>query len=154
MFTGLVDHPGKVVGVSPARGGAEGRTLRIESGFGDFALGESIACDGVCLTVERWTGSTFEVTAGEETLRVTTLGAVQVGDRLHLERALRVGDRLGGHLVQGHVDGVGEVIAVAPGAAWTRVDVAVPEGIARYVAPKGSITIDGVETAFASNQIS
>lgn len=147
MFTGLVDHPGKIVSVAPCsggRGGATGRTLRIESRFRDFALGESIACDGVCLTVEGWTGSTFEVTAGEETLRVTTLGSAQPGDDIHLERALSVGDRLGGHLVQGHVDGVGVVIAVVPGAAWTRVDFQVPAELSRYIAPKGSITVDGV----------
>ena len=127
--------------VAPSGGG---RTLAINSRFTDFVLGESIACDGVCLTVERWTGSTFEVTAGEETLRVTTLGAAAAGDELHLERALRLGDRLGGHLVQGHVDGVGTVIAVVPGAAWTRVDFSVPVELSRYIAPKGSITVNGV----------
>lgn len=116
----------------------------MESQFSGFVLGESIACDGVCLTVESWTGSTFAVTAGDETLRVTTLGRKHVGDKVHLERALQVGDRLGGHLVQGHVDGVGEVTAVVPGATWTRVDIAVPMELARYIATKGSVTVDGV----------
>ena len=150
MFTGLVDHLGTILSAGVGPGG--GRVLRIASSFADFSLGESIACDGVCLTVERAHGGrtggaedgTFEVTAGEETLKVTTLGAMRPGDRLHLERALRVGDRLGGHLVQGHVDGVGEVVAITPGEAFTRVVFTVPEALARYVAPKGSVTVDGV----------
>ncbi len=141
MFTGLVDHVARVVGVG--RAGA-GLILRVESEFRDFQVGESIACDGVCLTVERWTGGTFEVTAGDETLRVTTLGGVRVGDGIHVERALRLGDRLGGHMVQGHVDAVGDVVAVVPESASTRIAIAVPDAIARYIAPKGSVTVDGV----------
>ncbi len=141
MFTGLVDHCGRIVSTGPS---GSGRALRIESRFTDFVLGESIACDGVCLTVESWTAGAFTVTAGDETLRVTTLGAKHAGDTVHLERALRVGDRLGGHLVQGHVDGVGEVMAIIPGATWTRVDIAVPAELARYIATKGSVTVDGV----------
>lgn len=143
MFTGLVDHLGTLVASRPTSG-AGGRALRIDSRFTDFVLGESIACDGVCLTVERWSGSTFEVTAGDETLRLTTLGGLRPGRALHLERAMRVGDRLGGHLVQGHVDGVGVVRSVTPGPVWTRVEIEVPAGLARYVAPKGSICVDGV----------
>ncbi len=107
-------------------------------------LGESIACDGVCLTVESWDDRAFVVTAGDETLRVTTLGGKRAGESVHLERALRVGDRLGGHLVQGHVDGVGVVQRIVPGPTWTRVDFSVPVALARYIAQKGSVTVDGV----------
>ena len=141
MFTGLVDHCGRIVTIAPS---GSGSTLQIESPYADFVLGESIACDGVCLTVERWTGGTFTVTAGDETLRVTTLGSKRPGDAIHLERALKVGDRLGGHLVQGHVDGVGTVRAIVPGPTWTRVDLEVPAALARYIAQKGSVTVDGV----------
>lgn len=141
MFTGLVDHCGRIAASTPS---GSGRTLRIESAFRDYVLGESIACDGVCLTVERWDSGSFVVTAGDETLRVTTLGERRVGEAVHLERALRVGDRLGGHMVQGHVDGVGVVRRVVPGPTWTRVDFAVPAALARYIAQKGSVTVDGV----------
>ncbi len=143
MFTGLVDHVGTVLSSRPTSASG-GRTLRIESKFADFVLGESIACDGVCLTVERWTGGAFEVTAGDETLRLTTIGSLKAGSALHLERALRLGDRLGGHMVQGHVDGMGEVAAIVPGASWTRVDIRVPAELAKYIAPKGSVCVDGV----------
>lgn len=147
MFTGLVDHVGTLLNLRPE---GSGLRLWIQSRFGDFAVGESIACDGVCLTVERWSGGTFEVVAGNETLAVTTLGAVRAGAVLHLERALRLGDRLGGHLVQGHVDGTGVVHAIVPGPTWTRVDIGVPRALARYIAPKGSVTVDGVSLTINS----
>lgn len=141
MFTGLVAEQGRVTRVHP-RGSA--RVLTVECSFPDVQLGESIACDGVCLTVERVLPGAFEVAAGDETLRLTTLGSVQPGARLHLERALRAADRLGGHIVQGHVDGLGTVRAVQPGRQWTDVAIEVPTELARYVARKGSICVDGV----------
>lgn len=142
MFTGLVEETGRVLGAK-ARG--TGRELRIASGFRDLALGESVACDGVCLTVESFTADgAFTVAAGDETLRVTTIGDLGVGDRVHLERAMRVGDRLGGHIVQGHVDGVGVVREVVPGPQWTYIRVAVPEGLRRYLVAKGSVCMGGV----------
>ncbi len=110
----------------------------------DAKLGESIAVDGVCLTVEAAGHHEFRVTVGPETLAVTTLGALRVGSRVHLERALRLADRLGGHLVLGHVDGVGVVERVnlrTDGlTAWVRV----PTLLSRFVAAKGCITVDGV----------
>lgn len=141
MFTGLVAEQGTIRSVA-VRG--TGRELWVTSTFTGLELGESIAHDGVCLTVEVFEGSAFRVHVGEETLRRTTLGARVAGDRVHLERALRLGDRLGGHWVQGHVDGVGEVRAVVPGPEWTRIDVAVPEELSRYMVEKGSICMDGV----------
>lgn len=144
MFTGLVAETGRIVSVAP-RG--TGRELWVRSAFRALEMGESIACDGVCLTVDALQPSTpglFRVLAGDETLRVTTIGERAAGDALHLERALRVDDRMGGHHVQGHVDGVGVVRAVVPGAEWTRIDLAVPAELSRYVVKKGSICLDGV----------
>lgn len=141
MFTGLVAEQGTIRSAVP-RG--SGRELWITSTFTGLTLGESIACDGVCLTVETFDAHAFRVHVGEETLRRTTLGDTAPGRRLHLERAMRLGDRLGGHWVQGHVDAVGEVRAVRPGPEWTRIDVALPGGLERYVVEKGSICVDGV----------
>lgn len=143
MFTGLVAQEGSIRSAAAA---GTGRTLWIRSTFDALVLGESIACDGVCLTVEETDAEpgAFRLHVGEETLRRTTLGARGPGDRLHLERALRMGDRLGGHWVQGHVDGVGVVRSVTPGAEWTRVVVAVPDGLERYLVAKGSVCLDGV----------
>ena len=141
MFTGLVEARGTVRSVN-ARG--SGKVVWIVAPLEGFVLGESIACDGVCLTVEAFEAGAFQVTAGEETLRRTTFAHVVPGTRLHLERAMRVGDRLGGHIVQGHVDGVGRVRAVTPGAQWTRIDVDVPADLSRYLVEKGSVCIDGV----------
>ena len=141
MFTGLVETRGTVRSVTP-RG--SGKVLWIVAPLRDLVLGESIACNGVCLTVEAFDAGAFQVTAGEETLRRTTFAGIAPGRLLHLERAMRVGDRLGGHIVQGHVDGVGRVRAVTPGAKWTRIDVDVPADLSRYLVEKGSVCIDGV----------
>jgi riboflavin synthase len=141
MFTGLVAGCGVVEAVG-ARG--SGRELRIRSDFSGLELGESIACDGVCLTVETFSGGTFTVLAGDETLRVTTLGSVRTGDRIHVERALRLGDRLGGHWVQGHVDGVGALRAVVPGPQWTKLVFTAPPELRRYFVAKGSVCVSGV----------
>lgn len=143
MFTGLVEDTGEIVGVH-AEG--DGRRIRIRTALplGEVAIGDSIACDGACLTAVALKGDVFEVVAGKETLDRTTAGSWRQGDRVHLERALAVGDRLDGHLVQGHVDGVGRVVSMTQAKeSWVWwVDVG-PE-LARYVAPKGSIALDGV----------
>ncbi len=142
MFTGLVETSGTL---RATRAVGTGRELQLVATFTDLVLGESIAHDGVCLTVERSDDrGNYTVTAGEETLRRTTLGDKRAGDTLHLERALRVGDRLGGHLVQGHVDAVGEVLRVGDGRDWLRIDIAAPPHLGRYLVEKGSITVDGV----------
>lgn len=141
MFTGLVTDLGTVERVTP---GAV-TDLWIASAYpGDFQLGESIACDGVCLTVVEFSGQRFKVQAAPETLRRTTLGAWAPGTRVNLERALRMGDRLGGHWVQGHVDGVGTVLETRPdGGSWA-MHFSLPAELAPFFVEKGSVCIDGV----------
>lgn len=141
MFTGLVADLGTLRSVHPS---GTGRLLWIESSFRELELGESIACDGVCLTVEAMDGGRFQVTAGEETLRKTTWGERMAGHRVHLERALRLSDRLGGHLVQGHVDGVGTVRRLQPHAGWLGIDIEAPTAVSRYLVGKGSVCVDGL----------
>ena len=143
MFTGLVQAVGRLDAREPRGGDAR---LRIGFGglpAGDIALGESIAVNGACLTVVGHDAGGFEADASNETLALTTLGALPVGAPLNLERALRAGDRLGGHLVSGHVDGVGTVLAIEPDARAQRWRFRVPAPLLRYIAKKGSICVDG-----------
>ena len=149
MFSGIVERVGTV---ERADRSASGLRLSIAAGFepgSDPARGASVSVNGVCLTVERAEGGRFEAVAVGETLRVTTIGALRAGDRVNLERALRVGDEVGGHWVQGHVDGVGRVTAVGRDAGDVRVTIEVPEALRRFVASKGSITVDGVSLTVA-----
>ena len=143
MFTGLVETVGHVRRVVP---GAGATRLAIEAGLEGAALrgGESVAVDGVCLTVARRSANVFEADAVAETLSRTTLARLRVGDPVHLERSLAVGDRLGGHLVQGHVDAVAKVIALRRRGGDVRLEVALPKHLRGLVAPKGSITVQGV----------
>lgn len=141
MFTGLVQEVGTIRAIRP-RGSA--KVLTIESTFTELELGESIACDGVCLTVESSEPGAFQVAAGEETIRKTTFGGRAPGNRVHLERALRPTDRLGGHIVQGHVDTIANIVSCVSGTQFTRIDVQLPEAFARYVVEKGSICVEGV----------
>ncbi len=150
MFTGLVADMGVVERVLPRQGGARivirPRALDVDA----LVLGESVACSGACLTVvERGQGlASFD--AVPETLSRTTLGAWRSGTEVNLERALAMGERLGGHLVQGHVDGVGDVLSVKPEGQGKRIAVSLPAGIAPLVAEKGSIAIDGISLTVAS----
>lgn len=141
MFTGLVSDLGTVERVTPG----PVTDLWIASSYpGDFQLGESIACDGVCLTVVEFRGASFKVQAAPETLRRSTLGKWTAGTRVNLERALRMGDRLGGHWVQGHVDGVATVLETRPeGGSWVMTFTLPPE-LAPFFVEKGSVCIDGV----------
>ena len=144
MFTGLVQAVGRLASSEP-RGGD--RRLRISAGaldVGDLQLGESIAVNGVCLTVVALDADGFEADASNETLSLTTLGSLATGAPLNLERALLPTTRLGGHLVAGHVDGVGHVAAVADDGRSQRWRFAAPAALLRYVAAKGSICVDGV----------
>jgi riboflavin synthase len=141
MFTGLVETTGTLAGVE--RRGSEAR-VALEVALAGLALGESVSVSGVCLTATSFDDHGFVADVSAETLSVTTLGKLGRGDRVNIERSCRLGDRLGGHLVLGHVDGVGKATAVAPvGDAW-RVTFEAPAPLARYFAPKGSVTIDGV----------
>lgn len=143
MFTGIVSVLGTLGGRSPRGPGAR---LDIRARFedGPLELGESIAVDGACLSVDAIASDGFEVDASGETLARTTLGQLRPGARVHLERALRVGDRLGGHFVTGHVDGVGRLVARRPMGEAVFMALRVPPDLSRFVAEKGSITIDGV----------
>jgi riboflavin synthase len=142
MFTGIVEELGSVrdLTVLPdaARLGIQGETLV------DLALGESVAVNGVCLTVARIDTGGFTADVMHETLRRSALGALEIGARVNLERAVTPTTRLGGHIVQGHVDGVGTVVARRPADHWHEVDVDLPAELLRYIVEKGSITIDGV----------
>ncbi len=150
MFTGIVTALGTVRALTPLGGG---RDMRLEISAPELlgnpdrpppALGASIACSGCCLTAVALGPDWFAVDASAETLAHTTLGSWQVGTRVNLERSLRLGDELGGHLVSGHVDGVGEVIAAVPENASVRWQFRVPPALARFIAAKGSIAVDGV----------
>lgn len=141
MFTGLITAVGEVVAVSTTDAGRE---LVVAAPYTGLEIGESIACNGACLTVREIGDGQFTVAAVITTLDRTTIGTWSVGTRLNLERALAVGDRLGGHIVQGHVDGVGSVRrAVAHGDAWL-VDIVVPAEVDELLVLRGSITVDGV----------
>lgn len=143
MFTGIVEELGEVVAVEPLSDAAR-LTVRGPLVTSDARHGESIAVNGVCLTVVTVADGTFTADVMHETLRLSSLAQVAPGSPVNLERAVRVGDRLGGHLVQGHVDGTGEVLSVTPGDHWTVVRVSLPAALDRYVVHKGSITVDGV----------
>jgi len=143
MFTGLIADIGRVRRIEH-----RGRDARLDIATGldtsDFVLGESIAVNGVCLTVTRFTNDSFAADASTETLSRTALGDLRTGSNVHLERALAVGDRLGGHIVQGHVDGVGTLDSIEPdGDAW-HLQVSMPKPLRDQLVEKGSITIDGV----------
>jgi riboflavin synthase len=149
MFTGLVEELGTVRAVKP---NATGARLEIEATtvLDDAVLGASIAVNGCCLTAVELGEGWWAADAVEETLRRTCLGALVAGDRVNLERPVRLADRLGGHIVQGHVDGVGEIAAREPRAdGSTRVSVAADEPVLRYVVEKGSIAVDGVSLTVA-----
>jgi riboflavin synthase len=141
MFTGIVTAVGRVAEVRPEGGGVE---LTIEAPYDDLEPGESIAVDGACLTVTQRKPGRFVVHVVTTSLDRTRVGRYAAGRRVNLERALRLGDRLGGHIVQGHVDGVGVVRQVADRADARLLDIRVPADVAAVSAPLGSITVDGV----------
>ena len=144
MFTGIVEELGEVVGKEElgdsARLVIRGPVVTADAGHGD-----SIAVNGVCLTVvEVLPGGAFSTDVMGETLNRSNLGELQVGSRVNLERAAAVNSRLGGHIVQGHVDGTGQIVARTPSEHWEVVRIEIPAEVARYVVEKGSITVDGI----------
>ena len=143
MFTGIVEELGELVAVE---GDAEDGRLTVRGPVvaADAVHGASIAVDGVCLTVTGVDGDTFTVDVMRETFDRTTLAKLTGGAAVNLERAVRASDRLGGHIVQGHVDGVGTVTTRTPGPRWEVVRIEAPAALLRYVAEKGSIAVDGV----------
>jgi riboflavin synthase len=144
MFTGIVQAVGEVRAITPRGGDVELLIAAHTLGLEGVAIGDSISVSGCCLTVTRLTADSFAADASLETLQVTTLGGWRPGQRVNLEKALRAGDPLGGHYVTGHVDGVATVVASASDARSLRVEFEVPGPLARYVARKGSVCIDGV----------
>lgn len=150
MFTGLVADMGVVERIAPRQGGAR-LTLRPRTLAADaLAPGESVACSGVCLTVVERGGGLVSFDAVPETLARTTIGTWRPGSAVNLERALALTDRLGGHLVQGHVDAVGEVLARTPEGQGVRLSLSLPASIAPLVAEKGSVAVDGVSLTVAA----
>lgn len=142
MFTGLVQDLGAVAAVERT---ADGARVRIASALaGELAEGDSVAVSGVCLTATEVEGGTFAADVMEETLRRSSLGALEPGASVNLELPLRAADRLGGHVVQGHVDGVGTVAAVDEEGFARIVRIAAPRDLLRYLVPKGSIAVDGI----------
>lgn len=144
MFTGIVEEQGKVVTLT--RGDGHGARLTIQGGpqIADLAVGQSIAVNGVCLTVIQREATTFTTDLSPETLTRTTLGDLKPPEKVNLELPLKVGDYLGGHFVTGHVDGVGRVIRCESAGDSLRMWIGFPPSLAMYIAPKGSIAIDGV----------
>jgi riboflavin synthase len=146
MFTGIVEERGEVREVSPARLAVGCRTV-----VADSNVGASLAVNGVCLTVVERSSDHLAFDVSEETLRRTSFSRLSAGDPVNLERPLTLSSRLGGHLVQGHVDGVGEVTAVEPspdGGAW--LTIRAPEDVRRYLVEKGSVCVDGISLTVAA----
>jgi len=143
IFTGIITATGRI---TVAQEVPEGRRFTVEAGWTspDYSLGESIALDGACMTVSAFEGVCFEVEVSSESLRCTTLGELEVGARVNLERALALGERLGGHMVSGHVDGVGTLQSFLPSGDCFRYCFALPQDLLRYVVPKGSLCVDGI----------
>lgn len=149
MFTGIVEHLGEVVRLDWYGDGGV-LQLRCAPVAAGSAPGDSVAVNGVCLTVVETSGDRFTVDVMRETFKRSTLGAVSAGDPVNLERAATMATRLGGHLVQGHVDGVGTVLSRSPGERWEDVSVSLPPELSRYVVEKGSIAVDGVSLTVVS----
>ena len=143
MFTGIVEEVGVLLALEEQQDSARLR-IRARRALEGVALGDSIAVNGVCLTVTGADGEEWTTDVMAETLRRSSIGALGAGDPVNLERAVTAHTRLGGHLVQGHVDGVGTVLTRTPGEHWEVVRIALPAELARYVVEKGSITVDGV----------
>jgi len=144
MFTGIIQTIGEVDSIEANGGDVQLQIAAPGLGLDTVAIGDSIAVNGCCLTVTRLTDDAFIADVSHETLNVTTLGGWQVGMLVNLERALTAGQALGGHYVTGHVDGVATVTALETDARSTRMQIEVPKPFARYIARKGSITVDGV----------
>lgn len=149
MFTGIIEKTSRVIGVTD---GPMFRRLTVSVDWDDLQLGESIAINGACLTIAEMQSGSVSFDVIRETLDKTNLGEVTSGDEVHLERALRAGDRFDGHFVQGHVDGTGELVSqLANNEEW-RLRIRLPRNLAKYLAPKGSITVDGVSLTIAAVQ--
>lgn len=157
MFTGIVTDIGEVLGVEERAEGLRRLTIACAYDPASIAIGASICCSGVCLTAVATGRKSFSVDAAAETFRVTTVGRWQNGTRVNLERSLKMGDELGGHLVSGHVDGLAELVKREDLTDMARLTLRVPKALARFIAQKGSVALDGVSLTVnyvADNQFS
>lgn len=152
MFTGIIQTVGRMVRLEPRGGDVRLHVDTADLDLTDTQLGDSIAVSGVCLTAVTLEPRGFSADVSNETLSLTSLGQLKVGDAVNLEKALRLADRLGGHLVSGHVDGLGKVVAVTPDGRSQRWTFEVPASLSRYIAAKGSVCIDG--TSLTVNEVS
>jgi riboflavin synthase len=142
VFTGLVADKAKVISISR---GSESAVIQIESVLvSEIKVGDSVSINGTCLTAIELSSNTFKADVMIQTLKVTSLGKLSEGDFVNLELATRADSRLGGHIVQGHVDGIGSVIEISPGEKWNKFVVRVPKNLTKYIVNQGSIAIDGV----------
>ncbi|WP_151528720.1 MULTISPECIES: riboflavin synthase [Corynebacterium] len=142
MFTGLVEEIGQVAAIDHGSDSAR-LSIACQRVLEDATAGASIAVNGVCLTITEWNATSFSVDVMQETLDRSSIGQLQVGDAVNLERAMAAGGRFGGHIVQGHVDGVATLLSRTPGERWEVVRFSLPAPLARYVVEKGSITVSG-----------
>jgi riboflavin synthase len=148
VFTGLIQDLGKVESVEA---GADGARVRIATSLAsEIGLGDSVAVNGICLTATAADETSFETEAMNQTLEVTALGGLEAGDTINLELAMKASDRLGGHIVQGHVDGVAEVVSIEEDGFARRLRVALPQELMRYVIDRGSIALSGVSLTVAA----
>jgi riboflavin synthase len=151
MFTGIIQSVGRIERLEPRGGDVRLVVDTTELDLSDVQLGDSIAVSGVCLTAVTLEAQGFSADVSNETLSLTTLGKLKAGDPVNLEKALRLADRLGGHLVSGHVDGLGKVVSITPDGRSQRWTFEVPTALARYIAAKGSVCIDG--TSLTVNEV-
>lgn len=149
MFTGIITDIGTVRAVT--RAGDTRFEIATSYDLASVEMGASIACNGCCLTVIEKGAGWFAIEASAETLSKTTLGGWKPGARINLERALKIGDELGGHIVSGHVDGIGEILSITPEGDSKRFRIGVPGALARFIAPKGSVAVDG--TSLTVNEV-
>jgi riboflavin synthase len=149
MFTGIIEGLGTLTAIRPS---GQGARLALESGISlaDTTVGDSIAVNGACLTAVTISGNRFEADVSPETLRLTTLGSAKIGDRVNLERALRLSDRLDGHLVSGHIDGIGGIRQRKPLGNAVLITISAPRPLIRYMIHKGSVAVDGVSLTINS----
>ena len=144
MFTGIIESVGSISNIELLNGDARFTIDTNQLDMSDVKLGDSIACNGVCLTAIALHKHAYVADVSAESLKITTLGLMQVGSKVNLEKALRLQDRLGGHLVSGHVDGVGKIVSITQEARSWRYKVKAPADLAKYIAQKGSICINGI----------
>jgi riboflavin synthase len=143
MFTGLIGELGSIIAIEKGESSAV-FTINAPKLIGEIAVGDSVAVNGVCLTATAISGTTFTADVMIQTLSLTSLGQLSVASTVNLELAAQLNSRLGGHMVQGHVDGVAKVVGLTPGDKWAQFDIAVPSHLSKYIVNQGSICLDGV----------